>query len=365
MKRKTIKLPEIIINGHGHARDMNQTHKFTVEQYLKESREAKIGISILMPNTDPPITSIAVLERYIWRIERARKKLGIQEKQYVYFGITDDNLKECERALRHPLVIGLKDYPRAKDGKTVTTGTIGVAHRLTREVGIRLAATYNKVYARHCDNPKVIAKEGNTINAEVADIRDTIKLAKLCPRTKILICHVSCREGAELILEAQEEGLRIAIEICPQYLWFDSNMTNWIPEIDPVFYHCYNNLRPRENRNYLQKDLITKENPLVFISSDSAPHLETEKMANKKLGGIPSHQELVPLAITLVKQKVISEKQMANLISFNPSKFFNIPVPEELVEYEIEEKVDNLQYNHGKVLNPWNGSKLWFPKRKE
>lgn len=365
MEKDTIKLAKIKINGHGHARGMNQEHKMTVEQYLRESQSAGIGISILMPNTDPPITNMETLERYINLIENARKKLSIQERQYVYFGITDDNLNECEEALQHPLVIGLKDYPKAKDGKTVTTGTIGVTCRSTREAGVRLTAAYNKVYARHCANPAIFAKSGrDTIRGEEFDVVDTIEIARSCPWAKILICHVSNSRCAKRILNAQKKGLQIAIEICIQYLWFDSNGTNWIPGIDPVFYHCFNNLRPREHRLYL-RDLITKENPLVFLSTDSAPHLEREKMANKKLGGIPSHQELVPVAITLAKQLGISDQQVANLLSFNASKFFNIPVPEELVEYEIEEKTDNLQYNHGKVLNPWNGSKLWFPKRKE
>ncbi|MFC1756494.1 hypothetical protein ACFLY1_00910 [Patescibacteria group bacterium] len=363
MKRNTIFLPKTVINGHGHARDFEDAHKMTIKQYLMESLAALIHISILMPNTGP-ITTLEMLEKIIAKVEKAKKALSIKEDQYVYFGITDSNLGDCEEALKHPLVVGLKDYPLGKDKKTVTTGTIGVMHRETREKGVQLTKKASKVYARHCANPEVFVRTGkDTIKGEEYDVKDMIEIAKMQPEAKILICHVSNERCAKAILQAQKEGLLIAIEICIHYLWFDSNHTNWNPLLDPVFYHCYNSLRKSNNRKYLIEKLITKVNPLVFIASDSAPHLEEEKMANKKLGGIPTHLEMVPVMITLAKENGISEQQTANLISFNPAKFFGIPISKELVEYEIEEKVDNLQYNNGKILNPWNGSKLWFPVR--
>lgn len=361
MKKSRIKLPKTIINPHGHGRDFNQAYKITIEQYLRESLSASIGISILMPNTNPPIINLEMLDKLISKIELAKKKLGIKENQYIYFGITDNNLHECEEALKHPLVIGLKDYPLGKDKRTVTTGTIGVMYRKTREIGIHLTKNAGKVYARHCANPEIFARVGrDTIKGEVFDVEDTVEIARKVPGAKILICHVSNRSGAKHILRAQKDGLQIAIEICPQYLWFDSNRTNWNSLIDPVFYHCFNSLRTRDNKLYLQ-NLLTIENPLIIIASDSAPHLKEEKMANKKLGGIPTHREMVPVIITFAKQIGISDQQVANLLSFNAGKFFGIPVSEKLVEYEIEEKIDDFQYNKGKVLNPWKGLKLWFP----
>ncbi len=365
MKKSRIKLPKTIINPHGHGRDFNQAHKITIEQYLRESLESLINVSVFMPNTNPPITSSEMLDEIIDKIESAKKDIGIKENQYVYFGITDSNLRDCKEALDHPLVVGLKDYSLGKDKRTVTTGTIGVMHKETREEGVRLTRNARKVYARHCANPEIFAKTGkDTIKGETFDVKDMIEMARLYPGVKILICHVSNKRSGELILQAQKNGLQAAIELCPQYLWFDSNKTNWNALIDPVFYHCFNSLRAREHRRYLQ-NLLTIENPLIIITSDSAPHLEGEKMENKKLGGIPTHQEMVPVIITLAKQLGISDQQVANLLSFNASKFFEIPVSEELVEYEIEERVDNLQYNNGKVLNPWNGSKLWFPTKKK
>ncbi|GBE16223.1 dihydroorotase [bacterium BMS3Abin15] len=356
MSKNTIKLPRVIINTHCHGRDLREAHKTTVKQYLKESLKSSISISILMPNTNPPIVNILTLNKYLSLINRAVMEQEAPHEQYIYFGLTDTNIKECEIALRYPMVVGLKIYP-----KGVTTGNIGVSDYEVILKAMELVKKNNKVLAVHCDDPGIIAAaRANPIEAEVFYVKKIIGLAAKTPRVKIVICHVSCQQSVEIILNAQGKGMQIAIEVTPHHLWFDSDGTNWNPAISPIFYHCYNNLRSIQHRVYLQH-LITKENSLVFIGSDSACHTEEEKMANKKLGGIPTHQEMVPVIVTLAKQFRISDRQVANLLSFNASKFLGIPVSDELVEYEIKERIDSLQYNDGKVLNPWNGSRLWFP----
>jgi dihydroorotase-like cyclic amidohydrolase len=312
-----------------------------------------------MPNTAPAITDIKLLKYYLALIQYARRRLDIKHPQYLYFGITDYNLAECEKALQYPEVIGLKDYPLSLSGKTVTTGTSGVFHRETRLAGLRLVDQHSKVYTRHCDNPEIIAREGYTINAEVADVEDMISIASEVPDATIIICHVSCRESVELILKAQHRGLQIAIEFCPHYLWFDTDGTNWNPELDPVFYKCFNHLRSGEHREFLVSQL-PKDNPLIIIGSDTAGHTELEKIQNK-FGGLPSNQEMVPVICTLAKKHHISEKRVAKLLSWNAGKILGIKTSQKLRPYRLVEKIDDLTYNHGNIINPWNGSKLLFP----
>ena len=358
MLKQTILLPEVIIDSHCHGRDLEEQHKTTVKQTLLEARNGNINISILMPNTNPPIDLIYRLSRYITIKKQAEKFLRIMQ-QYLYFGITDFNLKECAQALQFPEVVGLKDYPKDKDGKIVTIGRIGVMYDSTILSGMKLCRDADKVFAAHCDDPIIIAKEGNTIKAEVEYVKKIIRLAKLVPGVKIVICHVSCRQSAELILQAQAEGMQIAMELVAHYLWFDKDGTNWNPNIDPIFYHCFNNLRDKEHRVFLV-NLLMLNNPLIFIGSDTACHTKYEKQ-KIRLGGIPSNQEMVAVIITLASQLKLSNKQVARLLSWNAGKFFNIPVSRNLVEYKLERRIDDLQYNNGRVVNPWNGSKLLFP----
>lgn len=354
------RIPEVIINMHCHGRGMRQRHKTTIKQAMREAQRGLINILGFMPNTSPAITNLAVLRAYLNLIGSAKKALGIIYPQYVWFGVTDDNLAECKEALKLKEVIGLKIYPKAPTGKTVTTGSIGVVFDQTIGSTMELARWHNKPIAVHGDDPNIIARSGgNPIEAEVEYDRKILRIARQVHGVKIMFCHVSCRDSAELILGAQQDGMLAIIELCPHYLWFDKSGTNWTPGLAPVFYHCYNNLRSPEHREHLVS-LLSTNNPLVIIGSDDAQHTREEKLRDG-YGGIPGNQEMVSAIITLAIEHGISEERVAQVLSFNASDFFNIAVPRVLVPYEWEKRIDDLLYNNGKVVNPWNGSKLFFP----
>ncbi|MFH1822469.1 MAG: dihydroorotase family protein [Patescibacteria group bacterium] len=360
-ERILFRIPEVIPNMHCHSRGFRERYKTTIFQMLAEAQKSLISIMAFMPNTNPPIINFPMLEAVLKLIVRAKEKLGIIHDQYVWFGVTDNNLGMCKIALIHPLVIGLKVYPKALGGKTVTTGKIGVMDRITILVAMEIARNANKPIAFHCDDPDIIAKTGgHPIEAEIEYVKKILHLAKLVPGVKIIICHVSCRESAELILRAQAEGMQVVIELCPHYLWFDSAGTNWKPGLSPAFYKCFNNLRGPEHREFLVS-LLKTDNPLIIISTDDAWHAKEEKLSLNPPGGIPSIREMVPLIVTFAVQHKISEQRVAELISFNPSKVFGIEIFREMIGYEWEEREDDILYNGGKVVNPWNGSRLYFP----
>jgi len=359
--KETIFLPETIIDAHCHGRDMNQKHKTTVKQTLKEARNGNISTTVFMPNTDPPITDLNTLSLYLGLIGQARISLGMKNKQYLYFGVTDDNLSVCDDALKCDSVVGLKIYP-----KKVTTGGdgIGISKQETIKEALGFAATHGKVIAVHCDDPEVIANEGHTIKAEVSYLNKVIGFLRQFPGAKAVICHVSCRDSAEMILKAQGEGLKIALEICPHYLWFDSDYINRIDEMNPglglsALYHCYNKIRSQNDRYYLIA-LLKMNNPLIFISSDNAPHTKTEKF-QKKLGGLPTNQEMVAVVVTLALKLGLSECGLGNLLCNNVANFLGIPVSENKKEYRLVKKSDDVEYNKGVIENPWKGSALYFP----
>lgn len=346
---KTIFLPETIIDAHCHGRDMEESYKTTVEQTLREAKNGNIGITVFMPNTNPPIIDKNTLSYYVGLIWEVIDSLGVKN-HYLYFGVTDDNLKTCGYALKtYDNVVGLKIYP-----KGVTTGSgIGISKDETVMKSLELAAYYDKVVAVHCDGPN------HTIEEEMEYLKKVISCLRRIHAAKVVICHVSCRESAEIILRAQQDDLKVALEICPHYLWFDNERTNWNRNLDPIFYHCYNKLRNLSDRHYLTS-LIRDNNPLVFISSDNAPHTKEEKLV-KKLGGLPTNQEMVAVTVTVAMKMGLSEKQIGNLLCYNAANFLGIPVSEKKKEYRLVEKIDNIAYNHGKIVNPWNGSRLIFP----
>lgn len=347
MNTNDFRLPKTILDMHCHGRGWGHRQKTTVEQVLKEALNGLISIVAFMPNTEPRITTMGALTAYLGVIERATKSLSIKHRQYVYFGVTNDNIESCALALKLPEVIGLKIYSEWGIKKEVIIKAM------------KLARAANKVVAIHCDDPDIIAEKGNTVVAEFVYVQKMIYCGGKVPGVKIVICHVSCIQSARKILYAQKKGMKIAIELCIQYLFFDKDKYNWRDDLHENFYMCLNRLRERRDRLYFINALLKSNNPLVIISSDNACHTEQEKIAGAN--GIPSNQELVPGIVTLAIQNGISEERVAELISFNASEHFGVPVSRELVDYSWRQVLNNNVYNNGIVINPWAGLLMYFP----
>jgi dihydroorotase len=360
--KRLFKLPKEIVNSHVHARDLEESHKTTLLQTLLEAFLAGVRYVCAMPNTSPSISGEEVKENYLALAEHSIAQHKLPIKFRLWFGQTDYNLTACKLALKDHRVPGLKFYPLLAGGKAVTTGKCGVADWSNVEAGMRAAYEADKVYAVHGADPAIFAAEGgcDTIRGEISCDERIIDSAKKFPGIKISICHVSCRESAELILRAQDKGMRIAIEICAQYLWFDDQGTNRRPGLQANFYKCLNALRSPEDRKYLVS-LLPLGNPLIYVSADHAPHTSEEKLAGA--GGIPSLFETVPVVLTHAVDYGIGEEQVANLLSFNASDHLGLGVSREMEEVELIKRPDKFVYNNGIVVNPWLGSELYFPIR--
>lgn len=356
-------LPNFFVNFHVHGRDMDEVYKTTVEQILRESLSVGIEISVFEPNTKPAITSIRVLERYLEIIRKACEKLGIKRKQYVMFGVTDDNLDECKKALQYEEVLGLKIYPLGLKGQTVTTGTIGVSERSFIIKAAELTTDSEKVLERHCDDPQIIAKYGYKIFAEYKQNLETIAIAELFPEGKFMIPHPSNLWTLGVVSEAQQRGLKIATGHCPQYLAFSNDSSDYHPALNPVFYYCLNNLREPEHR-FFQRDYVCIPNPHTIIFSDSACHTEREKIDSavngKPIGGLPTHLHMISEAIALAIEKKMPNHQLADILVHNALDFYGIPTKTVPTKYEVRKKTDNIVYNNGIVVNPWTGRDYYY-----
>lgn len=159
---------------------------------------------------------------------------------------------------------------------------------------------------------------------EIIVARD-IALSKLT-NCHIHIAHVSTKEAVNLIRNAKKTGTKITAEVTPhhftltdEYVYKSSYDPN--TKMNPP-------LRSKEDVKSIL-DAI-KDNTIDVIATDHAPHKYEDKMIefDKAAFGIIGLETALPLCITyLINTKIISINKLIEMLSVNPAKILNLPIP--------------------------------------
>lgn len=156
--------------------------------------------------------------------------------------------------------------------------------------------------------------------AESAIVARDLQLAAFTG-ARIHIAHVSCKESVELIRSAKAKGTRVTCETCPHYLVltdecvrsFDTNF-----KMNPP-------LRTKEDMNALREAL--KDGTIDVISTDHAPHIESEKDVEfdyAQFGIIGLETAVAVLATELVANNVIGWNDIAEMMSRHPAEILGL-----------------------------------------
>jgi dihydroorotase len=231
MKNNTTILPKAF-DAHVHARDLKQSDTMTVLQTFKEAAKSGVGTVCLMPNTSPSIDNIGVLNIYLQRVEDAEKATGITG--YIWVALTDINHDEVIKMLHYKKVCGVKIYPLKDDGTSVTTGAVGIQKwesfekllKLMQEKGI------DKPIAGHWEDPKF----GHTVESEVSALKNLVEVAEKYPEFRYTACHLTSAKGAAVIEDAQEDSLKIMMELTPHLqvliFFFYKDLLNTVAQVN-------------------------------------------------------------------------------------------------------------------------------------
>ncbi len=138
---------------------------------------------------------------------------------------------------------------------------------------------------------------------------------------KVHIAHVSTAMSIELIRSAKARGVQVTAETAPHYFTltdeavagYDTNT-----KMNPP-------LRSAADREAIR--LALADGTLDAIATDHAPHsiLEKETEFDTATNGIIGLETALPLALALVRDKVIDEKQLVKLMAVNPATILGIP----------------------------------------
>lgn len=225
----------------------------------------QFGRALVMPNLSPPVTTVAEAMAYRQRILSALPAdTGFSPLMTLYLNDRTSS-EDIRQAAREPRVLACKLYPAG----ATTNSDAGVT---------RLESIYPVLEAMQRHNlPLLVHGEVTDSQADIFDReklfvdRYLSPLADMFPELRIVLEHVTTREGVEFVRDSRPG---IAATLTAHHLLYSRNAM-LAGGIRPHFY-CLPILKRDEHRQALL-DAAISGNPRFFLGTDSAPHPRSRK----------------------------------------------------------------------------------------
>ena len=207
--------------------------------------------------------------------------------------------------------------------------------------------------------------------AEAEAIDRLLRLAEVVD-IPVIVVHLTCKEGYDVIMEARRRGQKVYAETCPHYLLMDDSLYS-LPGFEGAKYVCAPPLRKKEDSQCLWKALA--DGTIQTVSTDHCSFTTEQKKLGmddftKIPGGMPGVETRGTLLYTYGVDAVrITREKMCELLSENPAKLYCIyPLKGSIAPGSdadivvMRTGVDDVVTAGGQVQNvdyaPFEGSKL-------
>ena len=308
-----------LIDMHVHLREPGQEYKETVETGAQAAAAGGFTAVACMSNTNP-INDSASVTRFI--LERAA---GAAARIYPVGAISQGS-NGAELAeygeMKRAGVAALSD-----DGRPV------VDSQLMRRA-MEYASGYNLLVISHSEerslshngsmNESVVSTrlglKGIPNAAESIAVFREVALAELTG-VPVHIAHVSTGDSVDIIRYAKSRGVRVTAETAPHYFTLTDAAVegyNTNAKMSPP-------LRSESDRQKIR--IALQDGTLDAIATDHAPHSILEKNVefDHAANGIIGLETSLPLTLALVREGVISESRMVELMSVAPARILGVP----------------------------------------
>ena len=297
---------------HIHLRDDAMLH--TVLPYTSEV----CGRAIVMPNLVPPVTSVAAARAYRERILAALpQQHRFQPLMTCY--LTDSlDAAEVEHGFREGVFTAAKLYPahattNSSHGVTSIAAIASVLERM-QAIGMPLLI-HGEVTDAHID---IFDREARFIETVMIPLRQQF------PGLKIVMEHITTREAAQYVLEAND---LLGATITPQHLMFNRNHM-LVGGVRPHLY-CLPILKRNVHQQAL-RDVIASGNPRFFLGTDTAPHARHRKESSCGCAGVFNAPVALP-AYATVFEEMGALSHFEAFCSENGPRFYGLPLNEERI----------------------------------
>jgi dihydroorotase len=282
---------------------------------------AHFGRAIVMPNLLPPVCTVKDAEGYRRRVVEALPAGAKFEPLMTCYMTHDTSADEVEAGFRAGVFTGVKIYP----ANVTTNSAAGVSDfRKIRRVIERM----EKIGMRLLIHGEVIDPEVDVFDREAVFIeRELIPLTRDFPGLKIILEHVSSKEGVDFVRSARGQ---VGATITPYHLVL--TRTDWLGWGNRPYMYCAPVIKTARDRAALRAAATSGESPF-FLGTDSAPHPVARKLAVVGIPGLFNS----PVAIETYARVFAEENALDRLEAFtslNGPRHYGLPPNEERITLE-------------------------------
>ncbi len=321
------------IDAHVHFREPGLTHKADMETESLAAVHGGVTSVMDMPNTIPPTVTAEALKD---KIEIARERA--HTKTAFHIGATNGNAEaicrmvqegDAEAGIRPEDIAGVKVFMGSSTGNMLVDSTDTLSS---------LFAIKEKPVLVHCEDEatikanleKAIEKYGDeipfteheNIRSRMACIKSSIKALELAMKhgTKLVLCHISTKEEAEMVRAAKLNNPDIIAETSCNYLWFcNEDYARLGSKVK-----CNPSVKTAQDRDALINALA--EGVIDTIGSDHAPHLLSEKDGpyRQAPSGLPTIQQSLPVLLTIAHDNEIPLTRITSVFSEKAAGLYHL-----------------------------------------
>ncbi len=315
------------IDMHAHFRDPGLTQKEDIESGSKAAAAGGFGTVVLMPNTNPVVSSLQMAEENNKKADELGLCQVIQSVSITkdFDGVTISHLD----GLKNKTVPVITE-----DGHEVTNSAVMLE-------AMKIAAKKGITVSCHCEDPFLAAAarplrkqalellaKGNKSKAAsllqqadallaLAEDTATFRNIRLAEEAgcHLHLCHVSTAQCIEAVRSAKARGVNVTCEITPHHIGLAGGKSQ------NVFHIVNPPLRSEEDRSALIQALL--DGSADVISTDHAPHTEQDKAS-----GSPGFSGLETAFgvcnSVLVKEHGMTLKQLSKIMSERPARLLGL-----------------------------------------
>ena len=308
-----------LIDIHVHLREPGHEHKETIKTGGESAAAGGVTTVCCMPNTDPVIDNVALIE-FIQRRAREAKSVKVFPFAAVTKGLKGEQLTEMGM-LSEAGAIAFTD-----DGLPVTDSQV-------MRRALAYAKNFGAIVSQHAEDLSLTScgcmAEGPVATklglpgipdaSEVVMIERDIRLVEITGG-RYHVAHISTEEGVAAVRKAKEQGLDVSCEAAPHHFTLtDDDVGNY-----RTFAKMAPPLRNEKNRRAIVDGL--RDGTIDAIATDHAPHDQESKRVPMQhaANGVVGLETLLPLTLDLVNKGELTLIDALSRITSSPANLLDL-----------------------------------------